>query len=378
MRVADPAAWRDAREILAVRLDSIGDVLMTTPAMRAIRDSARRARLTLLTSPAGAAVARHVPEIDDVIVYEPPWMKHSKRHDAVEDLAAIAEVRSRGFDAAVVFTVHTQSALPAALFLYLAGVPLRLAHARENPYDLLTDWVPEPELDEPTRHEVRRQLDLVAALGYTTDEEHLSFRVPDVAMRLVRDEVLPAAGIALGRPWVVMSPGATAPSRRWRPSGFAEVATRLAVEDGWPIVLTGSSDEIDLVETVRAQTEAPVVSLAGQLDLAELAALLAVAPLLVSSNSGPVHLAAAVATPVVDVYALTNLQHTPWQVPNRVLSHDVPCRGCRRSICPLGHHACLELVTPDQVVAAARELMAETTGETPSAGERASLEAVSA
>jgi hypothetical protein len=104
----------------------------------------------------------------------------------------------------------------------------------------------------------------------------------------------------------------------------------------------------------------PSRSLAGCLDLVELAALLEAAPLLVANNTGPVHVAAAVGTPVVDIYALTNPQHTPWGVPSRVLFHDVPCRFCYKSRCPLGHHACLRQVSPDAVVEAVRDLHAET------------------
>lgn len=353
--------WSDARRVLAVRLDAMGDVLMTTPALRAIRESARGARLTLLASSSGAAVARHVPEVDEVIAYDPPWMKATPpRTDAAGDRALVERLRAGGFDAAVVFTVHTQSPLPAALACYYAEIPRRLAHARENPYRLLTTWLPEPEPDEPRRHEVRRQLDLVAAVGLRTDDEHLSFRVPPDAMRRLRDEILPGAGIRLDRPFAVVHPGATAPSRRYRPEGFAAAATRLACEDGWPIVLVGGPDEIALAERVRAAMGAPSVSLAGRLTLGELSALLAVAPVLVANNSGPVHLAAAVGTPVVDLYALTNLQHTPWAVPARVLSVEVPCAGCRKSVCPLGHNACLQDVPPHAVVEAARDLVAAT------------------
>jgi ADP-heptose:LPS heptosyltransferase len=97
-----------------------------------------------------------------------------------------------------------------------------------------------------------------------------------------------------------------------------------------------------------------------RLSLTELTALLEMAPLLISNNTGPVHMAAAVGTPVVDLYALTNPQHTPWGVPNRVLFHDVPCRICYKSICPEGHHHCLRLVEPETVVQAALELLRET------------------
>src|SRR5205823_14157314 len=91
-------------------------------------------------------------------------------------------------------------------------------------------------------------------------------------------------------------------------------------------------------------------------DLAELAALISLAPVLIANNTGPVHVAAALGTPVVDLYALTNPQHTPWAVPNRVLNHDVPCKYCYKSVCPQGHHNCLRLVTPPAVAQAAREL----------------------
>jgi lipopolysaccharide heptosyltransferase II len=303
------------------------------------------------------------------MVHDPPWMPGDRRRPDA-DLALVERLRDGGYDAAIVFTVHTQSPLPIAVLLHLAGIGRVLAHCRENPYGLLSDWVPEPEPSEATRHEVRRQLDLVARVGFVTDDERLSFRVPPAAMRRVRDEVLPGLGIRSGdgRPWAVVHPGASAPSRRYPAASFAAAAGRLAREHGVGIVFTGSPDEVPLVESIRAAMDAPSVSLTGELALGELAAVLAVAPLLVANNTGPVHLAAALGTPVVDLYALTNPQHTPWMVPSRVLNVDVPCAGCRRSVCPLGHGACLSLVPPERVVAAALELLAEAPafGRTPS------------
>jgi ADP-heptose:LPS heptosyltransferase len=91
--------------------------------------------------------------------------------------------------------------------------------------------------------------------------------------------------------------------------------------------------------------------------VADLAALISRASLLIANNSGPAHIAAATGTPLVDLYALTNPQHTPWRVPHRVLSHDVPCRDCLRSVCPHGHNACLQLIAPIEVADAACELL---------------------
>jgi lipopolysaccharide heptosyltransferase II len=304
-----------------------------------------------------------LPELDDVIEYEAPWMKPaSGARDGIDpaaDEALIAKLRAERFDAAAIFTVHSQSPLPAALTAYLAGIPRRLAHCHENPYGLLTDWVPDPETDQPLRHEVRRQLDLLAHVGIDATDEHLSLHVPDVASRAVRER-LRQMGIGPRDPWIVVHPGATAPARRYPPERFADVLRRLDGVTGWPVLLTGGPSEIALVEGVRAASGGIGTSLAGRLTMAELAALIAIAPLLLTNNSAPAHIAAAVGTPVVDLYALTNLQHTPWLVPSRVLSVDVPCRGCRRSVCPFGHNRCLHAVAPTDVVDAILDLARET------------------
>ncbi len=333
--------WRDVKNLLCVRLDSLGDVLMTTPAMRALRDTLG-CRVTLLTSPAGAALAGLLPEADEVLVWRAPWMKAAPSGD---DLAFVEKLRA--FDAAAIFTVYSQSALPAAYLCSLAGIPRRLAHCRENPYHLLTDWVPDPEPGATVRHEVQRQLDLVAAIGCRTADERLSFQVPQSSRAQI-------AAMALPSPLVVVHPGASAASRRYPPESYARALELLGCE----VVFTGDAAERDLVEGVRARIGLPSRSLAGRLELAELGALIEAADLLICNNTGPAHIAAAVGTPVVDLYALTNPQHTPWQVESRVLFHDVPCRNCYKSVCPTGRHECLRGVTPERVAAAARELLA--------------------
>jgi lipopolysaccharide heptosyltransferase II len=359
--------WTQARNLLCVRLDTIGDVLMTGPALRALRRSGDERRVTLLTSLAGGEVARLMPEVDETLVYEAPWMKASRpRPDARLDLEMVGRLRERRFDAAAIFTVHSQSPLPAALLCLLAEVPLRLAHCRENPYRLLTDWVPEREPGELLRHEVRRQLDLVAEVGARSEDVRLRIEVPAEAEERV-EALLDDARVDRGAEWLVAHPGSTAPSRRYPPEYFARACRSLARDHGVRVVFSGDTSERALVEEVRARMDAPSVTVAGRLDLAGLAALLAAAPVLVAGNTGPVHLAAAVGTPVVDLYALTNPQHTPWGVPSVVLFNDVPCRWCYKSVCPEGHHLCMRGVEPAAVARAALELLRD-----PEAGTAAS------
>ncbi|HVF64085.1 MAG TPA: glycosyltransferase family 9 protein, partial [Casimicrobiaceae bacterium] len=139
--------WNHMRSLLVVRLDGMGDLLMTTPALRALKERAPARRLTLLTSAAGAIVGRHLPYIDAVMVYAAPWAKNAVASTTAANVAVLETLRAARYDGAIIFTVCTQSALPSALMLLLAGVHRRLAYARQNPYALLTDWHPDPDLD---------------------------------------------------------------------------------------------------------------------------------------------------------------------------------------------------------------------------------------
>ena len=350
------AAWSDARRILCVRLDNMGDVLMTTPAIRALKAGRADRHVTLLASPAGASIARMIPDIDAVVVFDAPWMKAGAASaGADQDRALQAMLRAGGYDAAVIFTVYSQSALPAAYACYLAGIPLRLAHCRENPYALLTDWVAESEPQARVRHEVERQLDLVAAVGAHTDDRRLALAVTDTACREMRRR-LAGEGIDFARPWVLVHAGATAPSRRYPAGHFAE-AIRLLVDAGCQVVLAGAGDEVAEVTTIQRLAGVPTCSLAGRLDLAGLGAAILLADVVLCNNSGPAHMAAAIGTPLVDLYALTNPQHTPWMVRHALLYHDVPCRFCYRSVCPEGHHDCLRRVEPARVADAVLALL---------------------
>jgi lipopolysaccharide heptosyltransferase II len=363
-------AWDNAGNVLAVRLDALGDLLMTVPALRALKESRSGRRLTLLTSPTGAKAAALVPEIDHVIVYRAPWMKATPlRASAQLDRIMADRLRRQRFDAAAIFTVYSQNPLPAALLCYLADIPRRLAYCRENPYQLLTSWIPEREPAEITRHEVQRQLDLVAEVGCSTSDRRLSIEVPPLAA-LWAQRQLARRGLDRGARWLLVHPGASAPSRRYPPEQFAAAARSLMLEHGFRVLLSGARSDRAAVAEVQRALGGPCEALVGGMTVGQLAALLQAAPVVITNNTGPAHLAAAVGTPVVDLYALTNPQHTPWGVPSRVLSHDVPCKFCYKSVCPQGHHDCLRRVPPQAVVRAALELFEEgelkASGGTPS------------
>ncbi len=346
-------------KLLALRLDAAGDVLMCTPALHALASHGHR--VSLLTSASGALAGECVDAIEDVdgkraiLRFDAPWMKASSpvAPQAVAKMAAT--LKAHGFDGAVIFTSHTQSPLPAALLCQMAGIPLRLGHCRENPYQLLTHWVrdPEPAL---FRHEVQRQLDLVATLGCHTGERHLRLQLNDKD-HAQAVELLRKAGLTEDQPFILLHPGASAPSRRYPARHWHALVTLLSTQLAWPVVIAGGDDEQALAMELCASAPR-CINVAGQTSFGTLSALVARARVLVACNSAPAHIAAALRTPVVDLYALTNLQHMPWLVDCRVLFQPVPCAGCLQSTCPQPHHACLEQVSPERVLQAVQELLA--------------------
>ena len=349
------STWPLKRKLLCVRLDGAGDVLMTTPALHALKEAVPGRQLTLLTSPAGARAARLVPILDEIIEFEAPWMK-PPRANAAGDRSLINRLAAGGYDGAVIFTPCSFSSLPAAYVVYLAGVPCCLAYCRDEAYQLLSDPVRDPEPEERVRHEVRRHLDLVATTGAVPKSEALSLAIPQLARRRAA-AALATLRIPRDGPLVVAHVGAPAPSRRYPANRFAEALDLIVAEQRARVVLIGDRSEIALGEFVRGAMRTSAYTLAGCLELAELCAVIEAADVLVSNNALPVHIAAAVGTPVVDLYALTNPQHVPWRVPHRVLYRDVPCRYCYKSVCPAGHHDCLTSVAPSEVADAVRALL---------------------
>jgi len=366
-----PDAWQAARRILAVRLDNLGDVLVTTPALHAIKESLPAATLTLLASPIGAQAGRLNKDVDDVIVYEAPWMDpwHKLPHDSAREQAMIALIKERRFDGAIIFTSFRQSPLPAAYLCYLADIPLRAAASIDGPGSLLTTRHKHPER---MMHEVERGLDLVGALGLGTGNHDLVLTLPDDA-RSGAAALLTEWGVTAERadrhgPLVVVHPGCTMPARTYPWEMFAEVTEGLVARLDATVVLTGSGDERDLTERVRGRVSeryrSHVCLAAGTLPFPAFGALIDAADLVVTNNTGPMHMAAALKTPVVALFALTNPpeQWGPWRVPHRQLYHDVPCRICYSRVCPYAHE-CLRLVSPAMVVAAAQELLDEQSAD---------------
>jgi ADP-heptose:LPS heptosyltransferase len=337
-----------------VRLDSVGDVLLAGPAIRAV---AAAGRVVLLAGPRGGAAATLLPGVTDVIEWRCPWIDPEPPGVSRDDLLALADaIRRQNFSQAVILTSFHQDPLPAALLLRMAGVPHITAASPDYPGSLLDT---RHLLPEDGLHEVERMLSVTAAAGFPPPADtrlRLRAPLPDVSSLLGA----PDPGADGPREYIVVHPGASVPARAPLPERCAEYVMALA-RDGWPVVVTGSPEELPLTRRVAGEC---ALDLGGMTSLAGLAAVIAGAAAVVTGNTGPAHLAAAAGTPVVSLFAPTvPLERwRPWQVPHTVLGvQDAPCAGSRARQCPVGGHPCLAAVTADLVTAAVRQLT-----ETPS------------
>lgn len=341
--------------VLAIRLDTIGDVVMTTPALGAIADAG--ARITLLTSSYSAPLGPMLPYVEHLVALDVPWMKPAERHlaSSAQHLRALDHLRARQFDLAVVFTVSTQDPSCAAYLAYLLGVPRVAAHAHRKLYGLVTDAVEDPSGPADIRHEVVRQLDLVGALGFPTNRRTLRLAVPPPTPR-VRGVLEQVAGGS----WCVIHPGATAPSRRYPLDQWSDVIDLLH-DEGVHVVLSGGRSDAARCSAIARACRRPPVRTDGQLALPETAALLRAAPVAVTCNSAAAHLAAAAGTPLVTVYAGTNAQHVPWSDKATVLRHATSCAWCLSSTCKHGTPLCTSAIKPSTIAHAALTRLARDT-----------------
>jgi ADP-heptose:LPS heptosyltransferase len=325
---------------LVVRQDNAGDVLLAGPAVRAVAAGADR--VTVLCGPAGREAAALLPGVDEVIVQPAEWI--AAEPGAVERdviLRRVDALAALDVDCALVLTSFHQSPLPLALLLRMAGVPRIGATSVDYPGSLLDVRHAVPD----DVHEAQRALSLARAMGFELaagDDDRL--RVRGIAPA-------PRDG---GH--VVVHPGASVPARAWAPERHAALVRALTAE-GRRVTVTGGPSERELTRRVAGGHAA---DLGGRTTLAELGDLLARAACLVTGNTGPAHLAAAVGTPVVSLYAPTvpAVRWRPWRVPHELLHVAVPCAGCRARECPVPGHPCLDDVPVDAAIAAVGRLAA--------------------
>jgi ADP-heptose:LPS heptosyltransferase len=322
-----------AGTVLVVRSDSAGDLLLAGPAIRAVAAGAER--VVLLCGPRGRAAADLLPGVDEIIEWRLPWIDPEPGPVDPGEMAALTHrLGAVGAGEAVVFTSFHQSALPLALLLRMAGVGRITAISDDYPGSLLDVRHRVP----PGLPEAERARSVAAAAGFAVppgDDGRLRVRAPAV----------PRGG------YLVVHPGASVPARACPPAVVRAIVAAL-IAAGHRVVVTAGPDEPELAALVGGEP-------AGHTSMAELATLLAGASCVVTGNTGPAHLAAAVGTPVVSLYApiVPFGQWGPYRVPHvRLGDAGAACRDTRATRCPVHGHPCLSTIDPADVLAALRLL----------------------
>jgi heptosyltransferase-2 len=340
-----PASTDDGAgpSVVVPQTSFLGDVVLTTPLFTALRLRLAPRRLAVLVRPDARALVEGHPDVDDVLVDD----KRGADRGVAGAIRLARRLRAERFDLAVV----PHRSLRTAIVTALARIPRRIGFDASRGAFLFHERVAR----DPTRHDVERNLALMAPFGGAPDEPRLHVPVaPDAAARA-------AALLAVGdAPLVVIAPGSVWPTKRWTAEGFATVARRLAGA-GANVVLIGGPADAPACDSVVALAGVPIVSLAGRTDLATMVAVIDRAAALVGNDSAPMHVACARDVPVVAVFCATTprLGYGPWGRRTRVVDVDLACRPCGRHggrHCPRGTEDCMRLVSPDAVVDAVQAI----------------------
>jgi ADP-heptose:LPS heptosyltransferase len=368
---------RPPERILVFRLERIGDLLMSAAAIEAVRLLAPQARIDLVVGSWNADVARCLRGVDRIETLDAPWLARGAEAASMAALVQRASSwRARRYDLAINFEGDIRS----HTLLALTGTPVRVGFDMAGGGPLLTHRVPH----DPTQHTAENAARLVeTAFDRACPEARQPFRldVPEAARARADALVREHPALGAGRPLIAVHASGGRAIKQWDVDRFAAVAARLATTHDATIVLTGAPGDAAIVDQMKAGlnahtangagSAAPVVDVSGALDLLTLAALFERCALLVTGDTGPMHLAAAVGTPVAAVFGPSDpARYTPRGAPHRVVRIDLWCAPCNRIRLPpercQGHTPdCLVGVTVDAVTAAADALLREASMRGP-------------
>src|SRR6201988_1377443 len=345
----------------------VGDCVMTVPALRAVRRILPNAHITLALRPGVSGLFADADFVDDILTYDRKnvfsvvsqildadfgdGILTYDRKNVFSVVSQIREWRKRSFDLAILF----QNAFEAAVIPYIAGVPMRLGYATEGRQAMLTHPVGLPEW-RSTKHEVFYYLYLVAALeqelfGTNTicdgdPDTSLSISEPK---KVRATELLSSEGFANGNSLVVICPGSiNSRAKRWPAERFAALSDRL-IEENRTVVLIGSKDELEVTQQVtKRMTRQPIV-LTGKTNLDEVTSILSLADLVITNDTGPAHIAAALQRPTLVIFGPTNpLTTRPFSMKSEILRHPPDCAPCMLRDCPIDHR-CMTAISVDEV-----------------------------
>jgi lipopolysaccharide heptosyltransferase II len=341
------------KRILVIRTDRVGDVVLSMPVVQALRAAFPEAYISMMVAPCAREIVENNSYLDDCVIYD----KKQIGVGLFRTWRFSSMLRRKKFD--IAFILHPNNRAHVAV--YLAGIPQRVGYRKNLPF-LLTDAI-EHTKHRGAKHEVEYNLDLVRAIGIEPVAEHPHVPVTREAQELAAD-LLRQAGITPSDTVIVLHPSASCPSKVWPAASFARAADSLSDKYGCKTVVVAGADGLGLADEVVKRMSRHAVNLAGKTSIGTLAGIFKRSLLVISNDSGPVHVASAVGAPVISIFGrkqkgLSPRRWGPLGEHGKALHKDVGCVECRAHAC-VRDFACLKAVTVDDVLSAADSLLRNT------------------
>jgi lipopolysaccharide heptosyltransferase I len=348
------------RRILIIKPSSLGDVVHALPVLAALRSQFPQAHISWMVASSFAPLLIDHPLLDEVLLFDRKHYGrlHRSGRSAGDFVGFVRGLATRRFD----LVIDLQGLFRSGLFARLTGARYRVGFAdvRELAGLFYTHRIRVPAT---IRHAVDRNVHLARTIGLPIDRPAFPLAVSLREIQAANARLADAAGHFVPR-FIAVVIAARWPTKQWAPERFAALLDRLHAENAPPCVLLGAPDEREVAARVSAATDAPLINLVGQTSLRELTALLDRSERVITNDSGPMHLAAALGKPIVALFGPTDPQRCgPYGAPARVVRSAIPCLGCYRRTC--WHHTCLRELSVDRVATAMHELDGVVFGRTP-------------
>ena len=338
------------KKILLVRLDRIGDVILSTPAIRAIRDAYPESYIAFMVRPYAAEVVEGNPYLNEIIIYD----KEGEQKDLFGNLKFIQLLRKENFDLAIILhpTIRTH------IVTSLAGIPIRVGYDRKWGF-LLTKRIPHGK-QFGLKHEIDYTLNILEYIGVKAKDKTLYVPLKERSERKI-DGLFAASGVKKDDTVIAINSGASCISKRWGQKQFAKVGELLMNKYGAKIIIICGPKDKPFGDKVASLLKENCINLSGKTSVSDVASVLKRSRLFISNDSGPVHIACAVGTPAIAIFGRSDRGLSPerWGPSGNkdiILHKYVGCKVCLAHNCKISFK-CLEAITVEEVVAAASKIL---------------------
>ncbi len=344
------------KKVLIVDLGGIGDILLSTPAIRALRNLYPEARISMLVTKTGYKLAKDFSFIDNIFIFEMKFGGRASLFEIINDIKILLKLRAEKFDLAInMRTMVTKKSAQKINLLFNIIAPRVKAGRNTGNYGYFFDIkIPEPVLG--AKYEMEYDIDLIKALGVEEVDKNINLEIDEETGKEV-DALLEKEGISKNDKFIVIHPGGMN-SRRWPLENFAYVVKAINKETGCKSIISAADHEKYLASRLKELCLDRVISLADKINVKQLAALIKRSSLFICNDTGPMHIAAALKAPLIAIFGSSDItRFDPRNIANKavVFYEKSDCSPCEKAECP--DMKCMKAITPEEVAEEAVTLL---------------------